>query len=279
METVVDEKPLSFATSRIVIIDPFTFDRVTEDLSLISLRGANPVPVAGRKSYIDRAKNRALEFRADAGGHYSRVKRLSSIATGSALKFSVVSTLLLASLFTPLFTSRALAKPLQNAAVGGSGHPSAHTGSTALTSSQNPQELFTEGETALRNGDLGQAERAFRRVLALNPKVAGAHANLGVIYMRHKQWHQALEMLRTAERLAPSVPGVRLSIGLVYYRQNDFRSAIEPFETVVRDQPDSGLGRYLLGLCYFFIEHWADEVVTAADEGFATQLPYVCFPL
>src|SRR5712691_3255195 len=145
METVVDEKPLSFATSRIVIIDPFTFDRVTEDLSLISLRGANPVPFAGRKSYIAPAKNRALEFRADAGGHYSRVKRLSSIATGSKLKFSLVSTLLFTHLLTPLLTSRALAQPVENAAVGGSRHQTAHTGSTALTSSRNPQELFSEG--------------------------------------------------------------------------------------------------------------------------------------
>ena len=186
------------------------------------------------------------------------MKRLSSIATGSKLKFSLVSTLLFTHLLTPLLTSRALAQPVENAAVGGSRHQTAHTGSTALTSSRNPQELFSEGETALRNGDLSQAERAFRRVLALNPKVAGAYANLGVIYMRHKQWHQALEMLRTAERLAPTVSGVRLNIGLVYYRQNDFRSAIEPFETVVRDQPDSGQGRYLLGLCYFFMERWAD---------------------
>ena len=162
-------------------------------------------------------KNRALEFRADAGGHYSRVKRLSSIATGSKLKFSLVSTLLLTYLLTPLFTSRALAKPVENAAVGGSRHQTAHTGSTALTSSRNPQELFSEGETALRNGDLSQAERAFRRVLALNPKVAGAHANLGVIYMRHKQWHQALEMLRTAERLAPS-----------FWRSLEYRSGLLP---------------------------------------------------
>src|SRR5438445_10056663 len=126
MEAVVDEKPLSFATSRIVIIDPFTFDRVTEGLSLISLRGANPVPFAGRKSCIAPAKNRALEFRADAGGHYSRVKRLSSIATWSKLKSSLVSTFLL----MPLFTSRALAQPVQNPAIARSGHQR-HTGSTA----------------------------------------------------------------------------------------------------------------------------------------------------
>lgn len=102
------------------------------------------------------------------------------------------------------------------------------------------------------------AERDFQSVLASNPKVAGAYANLGVIYMRRKQWNQALAMLGKAERLAPKVPGIRLNIGLAYYRQNDFRAAISPFESVVRDQPDSLQARYLLGLCYFFAERWAD---------------------
>jgi len=128
----------------------------------------------------------------------------------------------------------------------------------ALPGDQNLQELFTQGESALRSGDLDGAERNFQSVLALNPKVAGAYANLGVIYMRRKQWDKALTMLGKAERLAPKVPGIRLNIGLAYYRQNDFRSAISPFESVVRDQPDSLQARHLLGLCYFFAERWAD---------------------
>ncbi len=69
----------------------------------------------------------------------------------------------------------------------------------------------------------------------MNPEVAGAYANLGVIAMRRKQWPQALERLRKAEHLAPQVAGIRLNIGLVYYRQNDFQGAIAPFESVVRD--------------------------------------------
>src|SRR5712692_9995366 len=78
-------------------------------------------------------------------------------------------------------------------------------GGASATSLQNadPQLLFQQGETALTKGDLDQAERSFRRVLALNPQVAGAYANLGVIYMRRKQWPRALAMLHKAARLAP----------------------------------------------------------------------------
>jgi tetratricopeptide (TPR) repeat protein len=127
-----------------------------------------------------------------------------------------------------------------------------------------PQELFLRGENALRDGNLDEAERCFKQVVAMDDGVAGAYANLGVIYMRRKQWNQALTMLHKAERLAPKVSGIRLNIGLVYYRQNIFNSAIAPFESVVRDQPDSLQGRYLLGLCYFFNERWADATKVLA---------------
>jgi tetratricopeptide (TPR) repeat protein len=126
----------------------------------------------------------------------------------------------------------------------------------------NTEQLFIAGETALRNGDLNRAEQNFRRVLATDPRSAGAYANLGVISMRRKQWDQALRMLNKADRLAPTVAGIRLNIGLVYYRQNDFRSAIAPFESVLRDLPNSAQARYLLGLCYFFNERWAEAVDT-----------------
>src|SRR6202040_4293462 len=126
------------------------------------------------------------------------------------------------------------------------------------TATVTPQQLFQEGETALKKNNLELAERSFQGVLALDPQAAGAYANLGVIAMRRKQWPQALERLRKAEHLMPQVPGIRLNIGLVYYRQNDFRSAIAPFESVVRDAPDSYQARYLLGLCYFFTERYAD---------------------
>ncbi len=120
-----------------------------------------------------------------------------------------------------------------------------------------PQQLFQQGEAALKKNNLDVAERSFRGVLVQDPLAAGAYANLGVIYMRRKQWPQAVEMLQQAEQLAPQVPGIRLNIGLVYYRQNNFRAAVAPFESVVHNVPDSYQARYLLGLCYFFTERYA----------------------
>jgi tetratricopeptide (TPR) repeat protein len=119
---------------------------------------------------------------------------------------------------------------------------------------------FAQGEALLRDGKLDRAEADFNKVLAADPSVAGAYANLGVIAMRKQQWQHALELLRKADHLAPTVAGIRLNIGLVYYRQNEFPQAIAPFESVVRDQPQSMQARYLLGLCYFFTERYDDAV-------------------
>lgn len=123
-------------------------------------------------------------------------------------------------------------------------------------------KLFQAGRDALNQGRLDDAERDFRLVLVANPQVGGAYANLGVVYMRRKQWPNALEMLRKAERLMPEEPGIRLNIGLAYYRQNQFLKAIPAFESVVRQQPDAAQPRHLLGLCYFFAERWADAAAT-----------------
>jgi len=43
----------------------------------------------------------------------------------------------------------------------------------------------------LNGGRLEEAERDFRQLLAANPQVGGAYANLGVVYMRRKQWSES----------------------------------------------------------------------------------------
>lgn len=166
---------------------------------------------------------------------------------------------------------QASSAPLGNGRSGAAAPPSADA------SHANPAKLFQRGQDALTHGRLDEAERDFRGVLQVDPQSGGAYANLGVVYMRRKQWTKALETLQKAEHLMPQVAGIRLNIGLVYYRQSEFLQAIPPFESVVRDQPDALQPRYLLGLCYFFAERWADAAATleplwTQESG---QLPYL----
>src|SRR5205807_10126131 len=80
--------------------------------------------------------------------------------------------------------------------------PTSSTKHTAASAS-NLQQLFLQGETALRAGNLNDAEKSFQQVLAHNRQMAGAYANLGVIAMRRQRWDQALTLLKKAQHLAP----------------------------------------------------------------------------
>jgi len=122
------------------------------------------------------------------------------------------------------------------------------------------RRVYEEGQRALGENRLADAERAFRRVLAMDPQNAGAYANLGVIAMRRKQWAIALRNLEQSGRLAPGVPGVRLNIGLTYYAQGEYKAASSAFESVIRDDPASAQAHYLLGMCYFFRGLYAGTV-------------------
>jgi tetratricopeptide (TPR) repeat protein len=192
----------------------------------------------------------------------------------------VSSTWIISQLFAGLLlASTAAATQPQSSASSPSPHPRDSASPPALASdaTPNPAQLFQHGQDALSRGRLDEAERAFRQVLALDPQLAGAYANLGVVYMRRKQWTKALEMLQKAEHLLPQVPGIRLNIGLAYYRQNEFLKAIPAFESVLRDQPDSVQARHLLGQCYFFAERWSDAIQTLEPlwPQASTQLNYL----
>jgi tetratricopeptide (TPR) repeat protein len=181
-----------------------------------------------------------------------RVQAVSSIRITSEIFISLL--LLCGTMAATQHTS-----PLPAAPNARNASSNAQSGATAAT---DPARLFQQGQDALNRGRLDEAERDFHQVLALNPQLAGAYANLGVVYMRRKQWTKALEMLHHAEHLLPQVAGIRLNIGLAYYRQSEFLKAIPVFESVVRDEPEAAQPRHLLGICYFFTQRWADAAST-----------------
>jgi tetratricopeptide (TPR) repeat protein len=135
---------------------------------------------------------------------------------------------------------------------------------TPDVSAKDPATIFRSGKSAMESGQLPLAEEDFRRVIALDPKSAAAHVDLGVTYMREKRWDNALAELRKAESLAPNEPGIRLNIGLAYYKKSNFEAAIEPFAAALQGSPNSLQARYLLGLCYFFTNKYKQAVDTLA---------------
>jgi tetratricopeptide (TPR) repeat protein len=129
-----------------------------------------------------------------------------------------------------------------------------------ISQSSTIRELFEQGETALRSENLDAAESAFGHVLSVDPDSGAAYAKLGIISMRRKQWHQAINRLEKAQLLTPSVPEICLNLSLAYYQAGDAGSAIPLLESFVRAHPDSMQTLYLMGLCYFSVGRYSEAI-------------------
>jgi tetratricopeptide (TPR) repeat protein len=134
---------------------------------------------------------------------------------------------------------------------------SERSGSGAANCSQ-PElaRRFQRASEALQSGSLDVAEQGFQSVLRCGPN-AGAYANLGVVYMRRKDWAAATRALNQAARLAPSMTGVRLNLALIAFHQAKYEDAVPYLKTIVREQPTAVQPSYLLGLSYFFTQQYA----------------------
>jgi tetratricopeptide (TPR) repeat protein len=142
---------------------------------------------------------------------------------------------------------------------------------------QSASDLFSQGEAALKQGDLSTAERDFGAVLSLEPNSLPARANLGVVYMRRHDWIRALEEFRRAEQLAPGNPGIALNKGLIYFHQENYRDAAPEFKSVLAANPSSEQARYLLGLCDFALEQYPAALadLTPLWSSQNSKLPYL----
>ena len=85
-----------------------------------------------------------------------------------------------------------------------------------------PKVVFEEAQDALVKGRYAEAERGFREVLQMNPDLAAALANLGVVDMRTNRLDESIEAFTKARKLAPHLTGIDLNLGLAYYRQRNF---------------------------------------------------------
>ncbi len=76
-------------------------------------------------------------------------------------------------------------------------------------------EYLQLGGSAMESGDLGTAERYFRRAVELEPGSAIAHANLGAVFLLLGRWDEASEELKTAREADPESPDAWFLTGML----------------------------------------------------------------
>lgn len=86
------------------------------------------------------------------------------------------------------------------------------------------------GRCYYTRGDLGEAEKAFLKVIALDTTAAPGYNQLGLIYDDLGRYEEAISYYRRALNLDPRLVEVHSNLGVTYFRAGEYRKSVEEFE-------------------------------------------------
>ncbi|MDH5458901.1 MAG: tetratricopeptide repeat protein, partial [Nitrospinota bacterium] len=76
-----------------------------------------------------------------------------------------------------------------------------------------------------------------REAIRLDPEYAFAHNNLGLIYLRRSQNHEAEQMIRKTIALKPDYASGYYNLGLIYAANSNYIDAIHSYEEAIHLDP------------------------------------------
>jgi len=130
--------------------------------------------------------------------------------------------------------------------------------------SANVDQLLSSGIAAQQHGDLKTAIDEYRKVLAIQPGLAEARANLGAALAADGQFDAAIEEDTRALAAAPGKTALRMNLALAYYKKGDMAHARTEFEAVHAARPLDLSAAVLLGYTYIKLGRESEAAVLLA---------------
>jgi tetratricopeptide (TPR) repeat protein len=142
------------------------------------------------------------------------------------------------------------------------------------------QDLGQKAFALEQQGNVAEAEAAWRAVVKVSPANAEAFAHLGYLESRQENYKDAVISYRRALALNPALPGLRLNLGLALFKEGSMKAAIQTFEPLLKSatpsSPEALRLTTLIGLAHYGLGEYAAAVpylkqATAAD---SQNLPF-----
>ncbi len=105
-----------------------------------------------------------------------------------------------------------------------------------------------EGNILLGQGNLKAAEQKYRAAILLNPKVAVAHVNLGLVLRAEHKHEEAASEYRTAIQLDPKDAAPHGNLGNVLRAEGKREEAASEYRAAIQLDPKNAEAHYNLGL-------------------------------
>jgi predicted Zn-dependent protease len=126
----------------------------------------------------------------------------------------------------------------------------------------------TQGQQALAQGRIAEAQADFEKLEKLAPEVAEVHATLAAIYFEQRDYDSSISQIRTAQKLKPGLPKLDSLLGLSLAELGQFSDALPRLEKGFRQTSDPEVRR-MCGLqllrTYTGLHRDADAVETALE--------------
>ena len=107
------------------------------------------------------------------------------------------------------------------------------------TVAQTPQDLYTRGMQAARQGEYSQALQYLHRAVDLHPEFAKAHTALGTVYLQLGDFPASEKALTYALHIAPDLVQAASNLALLYARTERFDDAIQIYQGLIQRHPES----------------------------------------
>lgn len=121
------------------------------------------------------------------------------------------------------------------------------TSQAPATAKANVNQLLGAAVAAQQRHDLKTAIALYRSVLALQPDLVQARANLGAALADDGQYGAAIEEDKKALAAMPGNTGLRMNLGLAYYKNGDFDHAGPEFARILAKRPMDVSAAVLMG--------------------------------
>jgi tetratricopeptide (TPR) repeat protein len=100
------------------------------------------------------------------------------------------------------------------------------------------QEHYQTAQEALRQNRYDEAASQFLEILRLNPKLAEAHANLGVVYYIQGKYSEASQAFQQSLKLKPTLSKAENFLGLIKARTGHIDEALPLLEKSFKNPAD-----------------------------------------
>jgi len=115
------------------------------------------------------------------------------------------------------------------------------------------RKLYKEALDSIQSGDQKRAIEQLNEVLKLSPNFVPALNELGVQYMRQRQYDKAEPPLRKAVQLAPEAFTPQLNFGILMNQKKDFVTAATALERAVLKESSSGIAHFQFGKALVYL--------------------------